>query len=42
MAEKSISEKIIDDFLEKITKQEALDKEKLDSLKAVLHIRGET
>lgn len=37
MAEKSIPEKIVDGFLEKITEQGILDKEKLDSLKAVLN-----
>ena len=37
MAEKSIPEKIADDFLEKITKQEILDKERLEKLKTVLN-----
>jgi len=37
MAEKSIPEKIVDDFLEKITKQEILDKERLEKLKTVLN-----
>ena len=37
MAEKPIPEKILDDFLEKITKQEILDKERLEKLKTVLN-----
>jgi hypothetical protein len=37
MAEKSISEKIVDDFLKKITNQEILDKERLEKLKTVLN-----
>ena len=37
MTEKSIPEKIVDDFLKKITKQEILDKEKLEKLKTVLN-----
>lgn len=36
MAEKSIPEKIVDVFLEKVTKQKVLNKDKLDSLKTVL------
>ena len=36
MAEKSIPEKIVDVFLEKVTKQKVLDVDKLDSLKTVL------
>lgn len=37
MAEKSIPEKIVDDFLEKITEREILDKERLEKLKTVLN-----
>jgi len=36
MAEKSIPEQIIDDFLEKITQKKILDKEKIADLKDVL------
>lgn len=36
MPEKSISEQIIDEFIEGIGKAEILDKKRIDSLKAVL------
>ena len=37
MAEESIPDKIVDDFLEKITQQEILDEDRLEKLKTVLN-----